>query len=116
MTTIAVFILLVLLSVFCVYVSYKYKIDTSKFNARCVYIMHNKYNLCDKKLMYLYKIKNIFNYYECHCFIDNHYCIIYSKGKILWYEDYFTEPRYFVDICSKKYFLENYKRIPLKIL
>lgn len=117
MINIIAFILIISILLIALYTEFKYKIDTSIFNSKSVYIMHNAGDiLYDKKLMYIHNIKKIFNYYEIHCFIDGQYCIVYSKGKILWYGEYYTEPRDFVDKCSKKYFLENYKRIPLKIL
>lgn len=111
-----VFLIVLILTIF-LYIKTNHKIDTSDFNANSVYVMSGGPNvLPNKKLIYIDKIEKIFKYYKVYCIIDNQQRIIYTKGYFLWYEHCYAEPSDFIGKYSKKYFLDNYEKIPSDIL
>lgn len=109
-----VLILMIILILIAFYVTYANKpIDTNVFHKYGVYLMYNHSNLHDNKLLYINDMKSIFERYkQCKCIVDENNYTIVSKGKIIWIDDYFTEPNDIICKCNKNYFLKNYKKIP----
>lgn len=104
-------IVIILIGLYATYVSKP--IDTSVFHKYGVYLMHKRSDLYDNKLLFINDMKSIFERYkQCTCIVNENNYTIVSKGKIIWINDYFTEPNDIICKCNKNYFLKNYKKIP----